>query len=227
MTVAASNILTRVRLQLIDTGDAPRWSDAELLGHMSDGQRTIVAMSPSAASVTDVVALAEGTRQTLPGEAYRLLSVNRNMGTDGLTPGRAVRIITRELLDAFDRDWPTSEPQDAVENYLYDPAQPTVWEAYPPQDGEGYVQLTYARTPDELTATSDLIAVTDIYQTALTDYTLFRAYQKDNDFGTQPKAGEHLQLFLAFMGQGKASDLSESPNLQLGSYDPTVRGAAK
>jgi len=95
-TVTAGTIISKAATQLIDISGV-RWTRAELLGWLNDGLRQIVVMQPNASATRSAVQLAAGTRQTLPSGGWMLLSVYRNMGTTGTTPGRAVRISSREL----------------------------------------------------------------------------------------------------------------------------------
>lgn len=227
MTVAASSILDRARTQLIDAG-ATRWTDAELLKWLSDGQRTIVAAVPAASATRATVALAAGTRQTLPADGYQLLKVERNNVNDGGTPGRAVRIVSRELLDSFDPDWHSATSKAIAQNYVFDPNTPTTYFVSPPNTGAGYVDITYSKLPPELAAAADNIAVEDIYQTALVDYVLYRAYQKDADFapGAAMAAG-YLQLFMAAIGQTETGRVAANVNAEMAPADLSQRSTAK
>lgn len=228
MTVLASTLIARLREQLIDTGSAPRWTDAELLGYLSDGQRTIVAITPSLGSAKTVVQLVSGTRQTTPADGHMLLDVVRNMGMDGLSVGRVIRIVSREVLDNFNPVWHAANQSPTVQNFIYDPSEPQVFHVYPPSNGLNYVELVYSKVPAELAATSDAIALPDLYQTALFYYCMFRAHAKDSDFAAgQSLAQSWLALFQAFMGVAPAADLDESPNQQLAPSDLRTRGAAQ
>jgi hypothetical protein len=220
-------ILDRVRTQLIDINAVQRWTDTELLKWLSDGLRTVVGIVPSAASSTAIQALVQGTKQAIPANGYMLFSVVRNCNSDGSQPGRAVRITDRELLDAQNPDWHTATPSSAVTNYVFDPQEPDIFYVYPPNDGAGFVQLSYAVQPTELAATTDTIPLKDLYLTPLVDYVLFRAYQKDSDFGAgMAQAQMYLQLFMAFFGQSESAQKESNPNLQLTPFNPDVKGAA-
>lgn len=226
--VAASEILTRVRKQLIDERTVQRWDDAELLMWLSDGQRTIVAISPSLGEVTSSLQLAVGTKQTLPEEAFQLIDIKRNMGTDGLTPGRAVRVVSRELMDSMDSNWHAGARNAVTYNYIYDPQQPRVFYVWPPSTGENYLEVSRAEAPAEITSAAEEITVPSIYQTALMDYVMFRAHQKDTDYSAgNEKAAVYLQLFMAAVGGHEGAKLAESPNMQLAPTDLASKGAGK
>lgn len=226
--VAASAIITRARLQAIDTGRT-RWSDEELLLWLSDGQRAVVALAPSASAKSDVVTLVAGTKQALPDEAHMLLSVLRNVDPTTAAPGRAVRVASREVLDTHNPDWHAATcKSQLVHNYVYDPAEPRTFYVWPPNTGNGKIELSYSLDPPDLPTVDSSITVQPLYQTALTDYLLFRMHSKDSDFAAgQQLAGIFLQSFMAFMQAGEQSQLAGSPNVQLSSFDPSVKAAAK
>lgn len=227
MTVTAQAILTRVRTQLLDDLPTKRWSDAELLGWLSDGQRTLVAADPSLGNVISSVKLVVGTKQVLPDGAFMLLDILRNMGSDGLTPGRVVTVTSRENLDRVDPNWHNSRRSDIARHYIYDPKQPKAYYVYPPSTGITYVEMSRAQNPADIAALTDLITVPDLYQTALFDFVMFRAHQKDSDYaaGDQTAQG-YLQLFQMFVQSSTQGLLDVSPNKQMGQGDLTDKGAA-
>jgi hypothetical protein len=227
MTVTAGTILTRVRTQLIDELDQKRWEDAELYRWMSDGQRVLIAMDPAIGAYTDSLKLIVGTKQNLPDGSFMLLDVKRNMGLDGETPGRAVTVVSRENLDRVDPDWHASRRSDITYHYIYDPKQPRIFYVWPPSTGMTYLEVSRAVNPADLTAPESTLGVPDLYQTALFDYVMFRAHQKDSDYaGGNDKAQAYLQLFQMFITGHEAAKVDESPNRQLGPTDLADKGAA-
>lgn len=86
----AQQVIDRARQLINDVASSfvsgLRWSDAELLQWLTDGQREIVVLEPEANAVTDVFTVADGfPRQQLdPAIAYRLIRVEAN-GTDEVT----------------------------------------------------------------------------------------------------------------------------------------------
>jgi len=228
MAITAQSIIDRVRIQLIDEGVTKRWSDAELLKWLSDGQRTIVSVSPGNSSITDTIPLVSGTKQLIPADGHMLLSIIRNNSSDGNNPGRAVRIVSREILDAQNPNWHTATASATAQNYIFDPQEPTKFYVYPPNTGAGYLDVVYSVLPTDMTSTTATLVVQDIFQTALFDYVMFRAHQKDSDFAAgQGLAATYLQLFMAAVGARDTGILGSNPNLQLGAPDPGNRGSAK
>jgi hypothetical protein len=228
MAVLASSILSRVRAQLIDTGSAPRWTDAELLRWLSDGQRTIAALQPDVAAKVAVVMLEAGTRQRIPTDGRQLLTVIRNMGADGQTPGRSVRIIMREIIDAQMWDWHQAPKQQVAVNYIYDPQDQKAFFVYPPNNGSGSVEINYQFIPPEITAADQAITLDDIFSVPLTDYVLFRAHQKDADSsGGLASAQLFLQAFTLFVTGTETGDIDSNANQQLTPFDSSKKATAK
>jgi len=228
MTVQASQIIARARTQLIDTGAVERWTDEEMLKWLSDGQRAAVAIAPATSATITVSPLVAGTKQSIPTDGYMLLTITRNMGVSRTTPGRACRIVSREVMDAFDPDWHTNVPAVSIKNYLFEPTLPRVFYVYPPSDGTGSVEISYSVMPVELTSVTDTIGLTDVYQTALLDYLLYRCYQKDSDFSAgQGLAALYLQSFITFVSSGENSQVASNPNIQLAPSELGSKAGAK
>jgi hypothetical protein len=227
MTVQASAILARVRTQLIDELPTQRWSDDELLMWLSDGQRTLIAVDPALGDVTGPVKVELGTKQALPDGGFMLLDIKRNMGFDGLTPGRVITVITRENLDRVDPYWHASARSEVTLHYIYNPKEPRIYYIYPPSTGEHYIEAAVAMNPPDMAALTDTLLVPDLYQTALFDYVMFRAHQKDSDYSAGDQIAQgYLQLFQMFTATHTAAMVDQSPNKQLGPPDLTDKGAA-
>ena len=101
-TLTGANLITRVQDTLQDTTSV-RWSEAELLRYINDGQREVVNLRPDASALTANVQLSTGTLQTIPTSGLRLLKITRNMsGTSGsATGGRAIRIVDFDILNTL------------------------------------------------------------------------------------------------------------------------------
>lgn len=220
-------IVAKARLLLVDP-DASRWPDTELISWVTDAERATVMAIPSAAATIYVLPLVSGSRQSMPGTAYQLLSAKRNMGANGTTPGRAVRIASQELMDAFSPDWHSTTPDPVVQNYMFDPEDNKSFHVFPPNDGTGKLEIVYALFPSAKANLTDIIDVADVYQPALLNYVLYRAFQKDGDYTTgMGIAMNYLQLFMTAVGATEQGSLGNNPNLALGNFDPATKGAAR
>lgn len=217
MAVLASTIIDKAAKQLVDINNI-KWTRAELLAWLNDGMRQIVTMQPSASSTTVSKLLAEGTRQYLPAGGWLLLQIYRNMGTTGDVPGRAIRIISRELLDGFNPNWHSEIPRAEVKNYIYDVQDQTAFYVYPPNTGTQYIEINYSAQPANLTLESQAIPLFDVFQSALVDYILYRACSKNIDYAPGVQiAQSYLATFTAAI-QGKSQ--SETVNEPVNSLNP-------
>ena len=222
MATAASVIISRVREMLVDPSGV-RWSDASLLLWITDAQREIALFKPDATATHTTVTLATGTRQTLPDGANRLLRVVRNTSSDGSTPGRAVRAVGREILDAQEPDWHdatvTGEAAHTtiVKNYYYDQEEPTAYYVFPGVSGNAYVDIVYSAIPDVVDETTDELEVSDLYLNAVVDYVLYRAYNRESEYATnREKASQHYSLFMTTVTGKSQLDAITGPNTRRG-----------
>lgn len=213
-TVTVSSVISKVQTILQDTTGI-RWPDTELLGWINDGQREIVLYKPNSFVKNTGVQLTTGTKQTLPADGVQLIDVVRNLGTTGGSPGRAIRITMREILDSQVPGWHYATPAAEVKHYMYSNLDPKTYYVYPPQpaSGQNYVELIYGAAPTECSL-GGTITLDDIYQTILVDYCLYRAYSKDTEFAAdQNRAKQHQDAYIAAL-TGKAKvEAGVNPNL--------------
>jgi hypothetical protein len=225
-TITVSSLLGKVAILLTDT-TYTRWTQDELLGWLNDGQRELVALKPNAYVKLTAAQLVAGTRQSLPSDGFELVDVVRNLGTDGATPGRAIRQVSREILDAQNPDWHSSTADATVKHFTYSILNPKTFYVYPPQpaDSRGYAELVYFATPADATS-NGTITLDDIYVTALQNYVLYRAYLKDAEYGGNAalSAGYYAQ-FSAILGGKAAAEAGTNPNQALGPMNPSLPGS--
>ena len=188
----AATITTEASLLLQDTSNA-RWSAADLLTFLNDGQKVICTHRPDACMRNSSVQFSAGdAKQSLPSGAVRLDAVIRNMGNDGNTPGKPITIIPREHLDAMAPSWHTDTTTDEVEHYCYSAEDPLHYYIYPivAAGTTLYGEISYFDTPTDCDAvTNTSIDIADIYSTVLLDYILYRALSMFQS--TPPRRGRH------------------------------------
>jgi len=213
-TVTVASVISKVQTILQDATGI-RWPDAELLGWVNDGQREIVLYKPNAFVKNTAVKLTTGTKQTLPADGVQLIDVVRNMGVSGGTPGRAIRITMREILDSQVPNWHAATADVEVKHYMYTVLDPKTFYVYPPQPAvdQNYVELIYGAAPTDCVV-GGTITLDDIYQTILLDYCLYRAYSKDTEFAAdQNRATAHQNAYIAAL-TGKAKvEAGVNPNM--------------
>ena len=225
MTVTVDSVVNRVQVILQDTTGI-RWPvTSELVLFINDAQREIALLKPDASATTSNEQLVTGTRQTLPTGGNRLLRVVRNMsGTASSSTGkRAVRLVSREILDAQTPNWhdaTASSGTDAahtteIKHYIYDEQNPRVYYVYPGVAGNAFAEVVFSANPSTVASGGNL-SIPDIYGNAVTDYVLFRAYTKDAEYaGNNQRASTHYNLFInSVTGKGQI-DIITSPNTDL------------
>ena len=224
--ITAKSILDKVAILLNDTLSV-RWPRTELLAWLSQAQRSVALRNPGSVNTVSVVKMQVGTKQVIAATGWLLLDVNRNMGTDGLTPSSPIRVISQDLLAAFAPQWHAETPVSAVDNFIFTPKDETGFFVYPPSDGTGYIEVNYASVPVDFTSETETIKIPDIFEPALTDFICFRAHSKDAEYaaGMQLAAIDGNSFANALQAKEQA-ELQVSPNLDLASFDPTVRGSA-
>lgn len=206
-TFTAQTIITRVQTVLQESGAGIRWTTAELLRWISDGQREIATVRTDSTNTRAPFALVAGPRQTLPAAAVSLIDIPRNLGVNGTTPGRAIRQAKRELLDAVFPGWSTDPVSNVVRHFMYDPRLPREFFVYPPSAGASYIELRYETNPVDVVAANDVLAIGDEYANALVDYTLSRCYTKDADaVGNADRAVLHRRAFESSLGMKAQAD---------------------
>lgn len=228
-TVLASTVIASASEILLDSSNA-RWSTTDHLRYLNDGQYELVVLKPTASVTISAVQCVAGAKQALPADGLALLDVPRNMGTDGLTPGRAIKIIPRELLDSFNPNWYVGTASATVKHYIYSPLSPKVWYCFPPQpaSGFGYVEMVYASVPATIATTVGTITVDNIFSPALVYYCVYRALQRDAEYaGNSAEAMRYYGMFSAIV-QGKAAgELALSPTHGLGQANPADPASTK
>ena len=199
---------------LRDLGNV-RWTREELLNWLNDGQAAIVIHKPNACVVNEGLHLSQGTKQRIPAAGVALVSVTRNLGADGNTPGRAVRLVDRAALDARRPGWHGDNAAAEIRHYTFSDNDPHHFYVYPPADGTSHVEIVYSASPEPCESDAEPIAIDDIYQGVLVNYILFRAYSKDADSpGNAQKALAYNNLVRSGLGLKAQAEWSTDPNVR-------------
>lgn len=255
-SVLVKEQIERASIQLNDNDPQfERWTQRELLLALNDGQRAIAKYMPSSCSRVDAVKLEPGTRQyigTIPAASllpsdgsapaqvfgYQMQRVIRNMGADGMTPGRAVRLADREMIDLVNPGWHT-KTGTTVEQYVFDPKDPLYFYAIPgvPTGVSQWVEISYMAEPlrvDEnidytvSTAPQTKISLADRYCDDLHNYIMARAFMKDAEFGGNLSlASSYTAMLISSINAQVTAMTGVNPNLRsipgLPSVPATVR----
>ena len=124
-TTKVVDILDRASIILQDATNV-RFPNAELLKFFNDAQREVVLHRPDANMVNTTLACVDGSKQSLPSAALRLIDIVRNVG------GRSVTQVDRKILDETLPNWhETAAGANKIEHFVYDPADPKNFYVYP------------------------------------------------------------------------------------------------
>lgn len=207
MAITAQSIIRRC----VDTLQDPtsiRWPVADLVRYLNDGQREVVIHRPDATVTYGTKTLTSGTRQTIPTDGMKLIEVLRN--TAGTK--RAVRLCSREVLDAQVPGWHGLTGVTEILHFMFDPRDPKVFHVYPPAAAaNASVEVSYGAYPVNVSeniadgstwsAVTGDIGLPDQYANPLCDYVLYRAYSKDSEYaGNSARAIAHYTAFANALG---------------------------
>lgn len=196
-SILASAIINKAATLLFDANNV-KWARTELLGWLNDAQRSIVSMIPEANSTQTVLQMVSGSRQALPSGSWMLLDVVRNMGSAGTTPGRAIARVDRTTLDESNPTWQSDTATASVSVYIYSMRDRMNFYVYPPSNGSNRVEIIYSKLPTDV-AEGSAIEIQDIYQPAIMDYMLSRAFSKESPYANPQKALQYHQSFMMFV----------------------------
>lgn len=205
-TIAALSLITRAGILLQDVTNI-RWPQVELLDWLNDGQREVALYKPNACVRNIDVTLASGTKQAIPADGNSLVDIPRNTG------GNAIRITSREVLDAQVPDWHLQAKANArVVHYCYSEHDPKNFYVYPPSPGGNSVEIIYNASPVACVL-DGLISIDDIYSSALVDYMAYRAYSKDTEYAANAQnASNHYQVFISAIKGKVGAEVATDPN---------------
>lgn len=205
------DLLNNCSTLLNDAGNV-RWSKAELLSYLNEGQRQVVTFRPDASVKNTLLTCAASSKQSLPADGVVLVEVVRNKD------GRAITKIDRSVLDIHDPLWHEAEiDDDGIVHYVFDPTDPTRFYLYPKPTTSHQIEAIYSVMPDAIPASAATdpaatITISDIYANAILDYALYRAHLKDAEFGSAGRATIYLQAFAQAVGAKVQADGSIAAN---------------
>lgn len=250
-TVLVREVLWRVSSILHDTNPQfLRFPEAELVQWLDDAHLAITSLLPAACSRIDAIKLRPGTRQsieliaaadckpgdgstpTAPVRGTQVLDVIRNMGANGATPGRSIRLIAdgREVLDAQNPDW-HSQTGERVGQWMFDPRTPRHFYVSPgaPSTGAVWAEVAYVAEPQKIPAggavgapvhhysgsSTAVIQVRDEHLADLVNYVCARALMKNAQFaGNDQKAALFTGMFTGSLNAKVVALTGNNPNLQ-------------
>lgn len=253
-------LIWRISQTLTDTSPQyARYKERDMVIAVQSGVRALCKYLPHVGTRTVAVKLASGTRQsiakivaaniktydgTTPVDIYgmQLIDVPRNMGGDGLTPGRAISVVDRQRLDRLDPEWHTKS-DTVIRQFAYNPQEPLTFLSVPavPSATAVWVDLTLVAPPkaiddggdpgSELYAWSGssttAVGIDDQYEDELWNYAV--AYMLLGNAKSQNalvRANVHVQAFNGSINSLAQQLTGQNPNLKTLPFAPEVAGAA-
>lgn len=117
--------------------------------------------------------------------------------------GTPLRIVEKDVLDAFGAAWTLKEGIDAAnvyKSYAMDPLDPLAFWLFPLAIDGRDVIVTYAGVPVEVTDVDDELTLSDMYVANIVDYVVFRALSKDSRGAAPGVAEKYRDRFLLALG---------------------------
>ena len=226
-----------------------RWPERELVVYTNYAQRAIAKYLPQAGSAADVVRLVPGTKQDLTrvlaanikfgdgsvsADSYGItfLAFTRNMGADGLTPGRAIRDpVDRYVQDTGNPDWHTAVAVTAIREVVFDKAVPLTVFVSPPVHATTpvWIDMQWMKEPNRVPdggapgaevyayagASTAVLGIRDTFVEDAHNYVVAMALLKGSkNVQNLPKSQYHAGQFLASLNLQGTVLTGTNPNLK-------------
>lgn len=183
MTTRVTILINDVKKTLQETEEeGVRWTNEELIEYLNGACRFLIEYAPEAFADNSEFECAVGTRQEIPVNAARVLSIVRNL------EGRKSPVTNtdRSTLDSMRPYWHSENPTNQQELYFVDDRDSKRFYVYPPAKDKSLLEIICAMEPKrhitkEAQDNESLLQVNDRYVPALMNYILHRAYDKDAD----------------------------------------------
>lgn len=211
-TILASTIIARAQ-EVAQDEDGVTFTDTQGLSWLNEGQLAVCLVKADAKTVNRSMQLTAGTtKQAIAGR--ELLAVIRNMGDDGTTPGRAIRLVDRGAKDEANPDWHTETPATAIKEYMFDDRDDGAFYVSPPAHGSTavYVEVLEAINPTDVADAGDAIDLDDIYAPALVEWICGRWFGRDSEeTPNSVRADKHYRQFYNILGVKMQNQTLNSP----------------
>ncbi len=216
-TFTQEDVLRAASVVLQDTSNK-RWKLTDLNSYLNAATRQIAIHKPNAVEERLTITLVSGAVQKLPDTHSAIVRALRNEN------GATITTVERQMLDEMMPGWMDTGvvPESAsVEHMIYDIATPDEFLVYPPTLANKNIEVSAILIPVSLAPGNDpfdvstytfTVQVPGIYQQAVTDYVLFRAYSMDVDLpGVGQRAAFHQQEFASALGIKLQGELAANP----------------
>lgn len=187
-------VLDDVRRAISDTVAPFRNSDTLLLNLLNQTLKRMVQYRPDLFIVRTTFTLAAGTvDQTLPSDAFRLVTVSR------VVNGNVVTEVSREVFDRAVPDWPLAAA-GTPQHFMRHPRDPTRFLVYPKPASTITVELEYVRIPPVYTLNQTIIEPNTSYFPVMVDGVVALAEAIDAEHAASGRARATYTRFLETLG---------------------------
>lgn len=168
-TITAGDLIGKARTMLNDLSSPYRNDDSTMIGWINDAMNMALTANPALFSTVGAFTCAAGFRQQLEGT--RAVAVLDIIG---------VPQIDMATLTMFSPGW-HGGASGAATGWIRMAQEPLAFEVYPPSAAGQALTIHYVESPAPLSATSDLVPMSENYGPALVDYLVARASHVDDE----------------------------------------------
>lgn len=207
----AQDVLNPASEQLGDPNNN-RFTRAGLRTYLNSGVVELLNVRPEASAEYRTLSLSEGSEQAVPTDAHWFLGGVQNMGSDGSTPGKTVRNVSMQALDAFSREWMIEQGVE-VDDVVYSADTPRLFFVFPGVKTGSSVHLKtrLSVVPAAVASDTDPVGVPDQYKSALVHWLLASAYHENSEYQDKQLATQHVQLFYRALGVTEKTEKRNPP----------------
>lgn len=215
-TYTMGSVIDTCRKRILDEAGID-FDDPQMLNLFNLSGRRMVAFQPRVYTRIRNLKLRSGSSQILsaaPPVGLQIIDIIRNMGTDGSTPGRAVRQTDRSFITRYVPTFSTDlvNADSSIWDWWPIPEYPEQFYVHPQSDGNGYIELEQAEVPPDIVYDvagawrSLTIPTSDYYLDGYINGILFQAYDDDTDIpGNTSRSQLYYQRFIMALGLEQAA----------------------
>lgn len=196
--MATVDSLVQRAAELLNDPNHERWTYANLIEWVNAGVASACKVVPQLYTKKVDLTLVEGAIQALPAE-YTLFIRGYYTKIGGATIGKTP--INSELgsVTLIDPNWMSGTPANEIDEIMYDVNTLHTFLVNPPQPA-GTTNTLYAEVgaAPPFALPNEAIPIPLVFETAIVDYVLFRAYSMDAEHASQDgRAAVHYNTFKA------------------------------
>ncbi len=209
-----SALESKVSELLTDTTNVV-WTSGQVQQWLAESERQIILLRPDANAVSEEFDPDDNvSKQLIPFDSFRFLDIPHNVVSG--SPGRAITIIQRSILDDLDPKWHTAEASDTIEHFVYNDLVPEVFYLYPRPNSSARIEIQTSKIPTAPNFGADPdISISDAFEGAMIEYAVWRCLSRADDQNPDAQSAElAYQKFIQLIGLESNSKVQSSPKLR-------------